>query len=267
MSVNWTSEQLDAIEAKGRAIVVSAAAGSGKTAVLVERIISRLTDSENPVPADRLLVVTFTNAAAAEMRERIVASLTKLTEANPADAFLSNQLLLVKKAQITTIDSFCIDLLRKNFVTAELPPDFKIADPTENDVMRAEVLEEVLADMYDDEIYAESFFALLEAYTNSKANDEGFREMIDGLYLYAMSLPNPEEWLMLAADAFGKETPFQETWWCKILLEEVRLTLEKIMLEYEAMMALAAEDGLADYAAFLQTEKQQYANIVHEETY
>ncbi len=267
MATKWTESQADAIASRNQNLLLSAAAGSGKTAVLVARIIARLTDENNPIDADRLLVVTFTNAAAAEMRERIVGNLTKLSEENPYDGFLANQLTLVKKAQITTIDSFCINLLRRNFVAAELSPDFKIADTTENDVLRAEVLDEVLAEMYDDTEYAESFFALLEAYTNSKANDKGFREMLDGLYHFAMSLPNPDEWLTLAADEFGKNTPFSETIWCRAAVEEAKLALEKIIVEYESMISLVHKDKLEAYEAFLITEKEQFEKIAEAESY
>ena len=201
MANKWTKEQSAAIESKNQNLLVSAAAGSGKTAVLVERIITRLTDRENRTDADRLLVVTFTNAAAAEMRERIIAALTAIADENPDDPFFAEQLLLVKKAQITTIDAFCIDLLRRNFVAADLPPDFRIADPTENAVMRDTVLDEVLTGMYDDEMFSESFFLLLESYANAKANDKMFRELVHALFQFATSLPDPKAWLTEAAEA------------------------------------------------------------------
>ncbi len=261
MANRWTAEQSAAIASRNQNLLLSAAAGSGKTAVLVQRIISRLTDSEKPVAADRLLVVTFTNAAAAEMKERIVASLTSLSEQNPQDAFLADQLLLIKKAQITTIDSFCIDLLRKNFVRADLPPDFKIADPTENAVMRAEVLDEVLTELYDDGQYAASFFELLESYANAKANDRGFRELIDSIYLFSESLPNPKEWLLRAADDFGINRPFSETVWCKAILEEVRTAIDHSISDYNVMISLAQEDALTDCVNLFLEERKMLEEI------
>ncbi len=260
MATKWTTEQSAAIAARDRNLLLSAAAGSGKTAVLVQRIISRLTDETNPVAADRLLVVTFTNAAAAEMRERIINSLTKLTEQNPLDTFLANQLLLVKKAQITTIDSFCIDTLRKQFVAAELAPDFKIADPTENEVIRAEVMDEVLTEMYDDPEYAESFLALLESYANSKANDRTFRETVDALYLFSVSLPNPESWLRCAVEHYNGEVAFEDTLWYKTIMDVVRMELEKCADDYKTCINLMEADGFDRYADLLKEEAQKIAD-------
>lgn len=267
MTKRWTEEQASAITSKNQNLLLSAAAGSGKTAVLVARIIARLTDEEHPIPADRLLVVTFTNAAAAEMRERIMASLTALTEQKPDDAFLANQLSLVKKAQITTIDAFCIALLRQNFVAADLSPDFRIADPTESAVLRSEVLEDVLTEMYEDDTFSESFLALLEAYTNAKANDKNFREMLDGLYHFAVSLPDPEGWLTHAADRFGMTVPFCETMWYRAVVDEAKLALEKIVLECETLISLSAADGLDSYVLFFKEQQTAIGAITKKDTY
>ena len=127
MAFNPTSEQRDAVNAEG-SVLVSAAAGSGKTAVLVERVIRLLTDKQKPVGADRLLIVTFTNAAAAEMRTRIEKRLDDECRANPDDIGLLKQRQLISSAKICTIDSFCIDLVRENFETAGVSPDFKISE-------------------------------------------------------------------------------------------------------------------------------------------
>lgn len=267
MANSWTKEQQAAIESNHQNLLLSAAAGSGKTAVLVGRIIARLTDRTAPIAADRLLVVTFTNAAAAEMRERIISALTALAEENPEDSFLANQLLLIKKAQITTIDSFCIDLLRRNFVAANLPPDFRIADPTENAVMRDEVLDEVLTEMYDDETYAGDFFELLESYANAKANDKAFRELIHSLFLFAMSLPNPKEWLMQAAEAFRENENFEDTVWCRFVLKEAKAELFKCVSEYDLMIALTGQDGLSRYQSILMEERELCQKAAMQETY
>ncbi|MBO5929753.1 MAG: helicase-exonuclease AddAB subunit AddA, partial [Clostridia bacterium] len=267
MATNWTEEQSAAIASREQNLLVSAAAGSGKTAVLVGRIISRLTDDKNPIAADRLLVVTFTNAAAAEMRERILNALTSLTEEHPENAFLANQLLLVKKAQITTIDSFCIDLLRQNFVAANLSPDFRIADPTENNVLRDEILDEVLTEFYDDAEYAEDFFKLLEAYANAKANDKAFRELVHSLFQFVMSLPNPTEWLETAAEQFQLAGSFEESPWCKAVQEETKQELYKCVLEYNTMIYLASQDGFSAYEALLRDEQQQFIKAMEQDTY
>jgi len=251
----WTEEQRAAILSKNQNLLLSAAAGSGKTAVLVERIITRLTDESAPVDADKLLVVTFTNAAAAEMRERIIVSLTALIEKHPENAFLANQLLLIKKAQITTIDAFCIDLLRRNFVAANLSPDFKIADPTENAVLCDEVLDEVLTDMYDDAEFAEDFFSVLESYANAKANDKMFRELVHSLFSFAMSLPNPKEWLISSAEAFSKAYDFEQTAWCKAVIAETKTELMRAVSEYDTLVYLAEQDGLTAYHTLLLEER------------
>lgn len=267
MSNKWTKEQKAAIESKNQNLLVSAAAGSGKTAVLVERIITRLTDRENRTDADRLLVVTFTNAAAAEMRERIIAALTAIADENPDDPFFAEQLLLVKKAQITTIDAFCIDLLRRNFVAADLPPDFRIADPTENAVMRDTVLDEVLTGMYDDEMFSESFFLLLESYANAKANDKMFRELVHALFQFATSLPDPKAWLTEAAEAFKTGEDFEATPWCAWVLAEAKAELERCISDYDYMIALAKGGGITEYCQFLTDEQKQFFTALAQQTY
>ena len=127
--VNWTDEQKDAIYEKGSNILVAAAAGSGKTAVLVERIINKIITDK--IDIDRLLVVTFTNAAASEMRERVLDAIYKKLEDNPEDENLQRQITLLNKASICTIDSFCLEVVRNNFYELEnLSPNFRIADTT-----------------------------------------------------------------------------------------------------------------------------------------
>ena len=148
MGMSWTPEQKQVIELRGRNILVSAAAGSGKTAVLVQRIINIITDREKPVDIDRLLIVTFTNAAAAEMRERIGAAIERALEENPQNEHLMRQLTLIHNAQITTIDSFCLFGLRNQFHTIGLDPGFRIAEEGELKLLRADVLGAVIEDAY-----------------------------------------------------------------------------------------------------------------------
>ena len=126
MGVTWTEEQQKVIDLRDRNILVSAAAGSGKTAVLVERIITMLTDQERPVSVDRLLIVTFTEAAAAEMKERIRAAIEKKAEERPEDEHLRRQATLIHHAQITTIHSFCLSVIRDHFHVIDLDPGFRI---------------------------------------------------------------------------------------------------------------------------------------------
>ena len=139
MSVKWTEEQEKVIQLRNRSLLVSAAAGSGKTAVLVQRIISMVMDEVHPLDIDRLLVVTFTNAAAAEMRERVGTAIEAALEKDPYNQHLQRQLTLVHNAQITTIDSFCIRILRDHFHKINLEPGFRIADEGELKLLREDV--------------------------------------------------------------------------------------------------------------------------------
>ena len=145
----WTKDQETAIHNRGGALLVSAAAGSGKTAVLVERVLTRLTDPDDPVDIDRLLLVTFTNAAAAEMRERIGRALGAAVASNPRDTRLRRQLFLVHRAKITTVHALCLSLAREQAAALGIAPDFRLMDEgTRGKILRAEVLEEVLDAAY-----------------------------------------------------------------------------------------------------------------------
>ena len=166
MAVKWTDEQKKVIEYRNRNILVSAAAGSGKTAVLVERIVKKITDKENPVDIDRILVVTFTKAAASEMKERIGVAINKLKEDNPEDLNLDRQMTLLHNAQITTIDSFCLFVVRNHFESINLEPNFRIADTGEIKLLEMDVLAEVFEKNYaKDE--PEAFLSLVD---ETKAN-------------------------------------------------------------------------------------------------
>lgn len=255
MSRKWTDEQAAAITSAGQNLLLSAAAGSGKTAVLVERIISRITDEKNPVDADRLLVVTFTNAAANEMRERILAALEDRILSNPQDKNLTRQLTLVKKAQITTIDSFCINVLRKYFVEADLSPDFSVADPTECKVMLEAALDDAINEMYDDAEFGANFLNLMESYANSKANDINFRELLVSLYYFSMSLPYPEEWLLMSAEKFNIGQNFKNCEYEEFLTKEIHAELSRCVSEYSIMAELAKLNNFASYESLILEEK------------
>ena len=145
----WTNEQLQAIETRRCNLLVAAAAGSGKTAVLVERIIRIITDEENPVDIDKLLVVTFTSAAASEMRERIAAAISKALEKTPNSKNLQRQLTLLGRANITTMHSFCLDVIKNYFYTIDLDPSFRIGDETEATLMKNKIIEELFEEYYE----------------------------------------------------------------------------------------------------------------------
>ena len=146
----WTPAQRAAIADRGGALLVSAAAGSGKTAVLTERAVRLITDPDHPVDADRLLIVTFTNAAAAELRARIGQALLRRSQAEPGNSALRRQRMLLQRAPICTIDAFCLDLLHKHFQALDIPPDFSPADPGSVETLRAAALSETLEHAYAD---------------------------------------------------------------------------------------------------------------------
>lgn len=171
--MEWTKEQQNVIDFRNRDILVSAAAGSGKTAVLVARIIQRILDPQNPVDIDRLLVVTFTKAAAAEMRERIGAAIEAECEKDPQNTHLRRQSALIHNAMITTIDSFCLFVVRNHFEEISLDPNFRIADEGEIRLLEQDVLEQVFEDNYARQ--EKTFLSLIDAYAG-KRNDHGVRE-------------------------------------------------------------------------------------------
>ena len=160
MSTAWTVEQKKVIDLRNRNILVSAAAGSGKTAVLVERIIRRITDETSPVDVDRMLIVTFTEAAASEMKERIGAAIEKQLEKRPGDARLEQQAALIHTAPITTIHSFCLSVIREHFHVIGIDPGFRIVEEGELKLLKQDVLDELLEEKYEEA--EESFFAFVK---------------------------------------------------------------------------------------------------------
>lgn len=199
MSVKWTSEQQKVIDLRNRNILVSAAAGSGKTAVLVERIIRRLTEDENPTDVDRLLIVTFTEAAAAEMKERIAAAIEKKLEERPGDTHLERQATLIHSAQITTIHSFCLSVIRDHFHVIGIDPGFRIAEEGELKLLKQDVLGELLEDCYASG--EEEFLDFTERFGSGKS-DKKIEEIILKMYEYSRSYPRPDRWLDQCVKAY-----------------------------------------------------------------
>ncbi len=205
----WTPEQQQVIRLRNRNLLVSAAAGSGKTAVLVERILKMITQTEHPVDVDRLLVVTFTRAAAAEMRERIGDALEQAleqiegSEQTEQSERLMNQATLLHSAQISTIDSFCKRVVEEHFHDIDLDPGFRVADEAELLLMRADVCERMLEDYYEEN--SPEFREFAEMYASGK-NDAALEEMIIKLYSFAESYPDPEGWLMQQQKEYREDT-------------------------------------------------------------
>ena len=246
-ATKWTNEQLQAIKTRRCNLLVAAAAGSGKTAVLVERIIRIITDEENPVDIDKLLVVTFTSAAASEMRERIAAAISKALEKSPNSKNLQRQLTLLSRANITTMHSFCLDVIKNYFYTIDLDPSFRIGDETEATLIKNEILEELFEEYYEED--NEEFKDLIEAYSGSK-DDLKLKEMILSLYRFSMSGPWPEQWLVEKAEDFNISTidDLDKSPWVKVLKDSLRVELEGFLNMYKkAINILNDTDGLEPY--------------------
>lgn len=199
----WTKDQQLAIDTHGKNLLVSAAAGSGKTAVLVERIIKTIMDDEHPVDIEKMVVVTFTNAAAAQMRERIGVALEAAMEENPGNARLSRQLAMLSIAPITTIDSFCLNLLRNHYMKLDLDPCFRVADQGEMGLLKNDVMDDLLEEQY--ELGDDNFYELVECF-GGKKDDGNLPELINKLYNCARSYPWPKEWLNECKEAVKVST-------------------------------------------------------------
>ncbi len=260
--MGWTEEQARAITEGRCNLLVSAAAGAGKTAVLVERIIRKITQAENPVDIDRLLVVTFTNAAAAEMRERIGAALSRVLEEAEGDGNLKvkknlqRQLTLLGKSNITTIHSFCLDVIRNNFHTIDLDPAFRIADDTEALLLQLEALEELIESKYEPENCTEDFLSLVECYGGSK-DDNKLMDLVLTIYDFVQSHPWPDIWLRDAIEAFNaaEDTDFGDTKWAEVLMKSISMELAGLQcLLEDTIKAAGREEGLSPYINTLQED-------------
>ena len=252
----WTKEQLDAITKRDCNLLVAAAAGSGKTAVLVERIIKKITDIKRPVDIDRLLVVTFTNAAATEMRERIAEALSKELEANPGSKVLQRQLTLLGKSSITTMHSFCLEVIRNNIQNLELDPDFRIANETECTLLKLEALDELLESVYENEALSEEFFELLECYGGNR-DDQAIADMILNLFEFVQSYPWPFQWLESMTEMFKLSDghDFLKTQWGKVVVKSTVIELAGVLEKLgRAIETARFAEGLEPYLPVLMEE-------------
>lgn len=199
----WTTKQQDAIDARNCNLLVSAAAGSGKTAVLIERIIQRVLDKDNPVDIDTIVVVTFTRAAAEEMKNRLGAAFENELKKNPGNRYLLKQISLLDNARITTIDSFCTYILRNYYNSIGLEPDFRVADEGELNLIREDVLQEILEEKFNQQDV--EFLDFVEAFAPGKSINK-ISELVLGLHRFSQSNPWPVEWLMECDSVFSTET-------------------------------------------------------------
>ena len=261
LSMKWTKEQQNVIDFRNRNILVSAAAGSGKTAVLVERIIKRITDEENPVDIDKLLVVTFTKAAAAEMRERIGNAIEKCLETDPENENLRKQQTLLHNAQITTIDSFCLFVVRNHFEEIGLEPNFRIADQGEIKLLEIDVLNEVFEQEYA--FPQDRFLDLVDAYSDKRSN-KAVKDMIAKIYSQSASNPWPKEWVTSLAQPYcvNDKDELLATDLMHGIFTYVKQILMDMPEQLEALKEMAlAEDGPQKYAETLTADLEAFEGL------
>ena len=257
-SPKWTQEQQNVIDSRGGNLLVAAAAGSGKTAVLVERIIQMILNSDLKIDIDKLLVVTFTNAAASEMRERIGDAISKKLDENPEDEHLQDQLVLLNKASITTIHSFCLEVIKSNFHKINLDPNFRIGDETECSLMKLEAIDETFDILYEQN--DEEFCYLVDCYAE-KRGDSNLQNLILSIYSFVMASPYPKVWLKESAEDFNitDDFDFATSKWAKAILETVKIQMEGI----EKSLCKAIEDvyGIDELVTFTDKLKIEYEKI------
>jgi ATP-dependent helicase/nuclease subunit A len=240
--MSWSKQQLLAIETRNKNLLVAAAAGSGKTSVLVERIISRILDKEQPIDVDKVLVVTFTNAAAAEMRGRIGSALNDALKKQPRSEHIQRQLALLNSSAISTIHAFCQNIVRQNFHLLDLDPQFRIAGQAEVTIMKTEVLEHLFEAKYAQG--DEAFLDLVEHYGDEQSDDSLY-QLVLGLYNFSQSHPWPARWLAGLSQEFALpgDATVDQTPWSKLIREKIILDLEQAGQQLDALCLEAGKSG------------------------
>ncbi len=253
--MKWTTDQQKAIDAREGTLLVSAAAGSGKTAVLVERVIQRICDSENPCDVENLLIVTFTNAAAAQMKEKIHAAIGKKIAENPSDRRLRRQQLMLPCANICTIDSFCIGLVRENFHALGISPDFALLDEGKLTILRSQAVNTVVDRMHEE--HSESFLILSELISDKK-DDSKLVDAILKLYNLSMAYPFPEKWLDSLAEAFETPVAAEESIWGKTIVSHAEQLINTCIADTEHCIEVLADepDLEAKYRPTFEADRQ-----------
>ena len=260
MGVNWTTDQRHAIECRKGSVLVSAAAGSGKTAVLVERVIRRLTDKDNPCSAEDLLIVTFTRAATAQMREKIGAAILKRLSEDPTDRHLRRQYMLLPFAKICTIDSFCNDLVRENFHALGISPDYSLLDNETAVIMKNDVCEAMLEREYEEDL--DGIFSELSDMMSSGSSDEDFAKLIIKMYDISTAYPFPDLWLDSLIGEYS-QPDINKSRWGGIIKKYVCDMLDYCVSSSRDMMtAMESDPIVADaYGAAVQSDINMYAEL------
>ena len=267
MGVSWTPEQKKVIDLRDRNILVSAAAGSGKTAVLVERIKERILDPDHPVDIDEMLVVTFTNAAAAQMRDRVGIAIENELLEHPGNLRFSQQLALVHNAQITTIDSFCLYVIRNHFHEIDLEPNFRIADEGELKLLKQDVMERLLEGKYQEA--DEDFLKVADIYASGR-NDNGLKELLLQLYEFAQSYPWPKDWLENSIKSYQirTESDFESSDAVRGMMAYLHHVLEGILQKMDQCLALCEDDdGPYMYEQTIYSDRTLVEGLLSGSTY
>ena len=260
MGVDWTTDQRHAIECRKGSVLVSAAAGSGKTAVLVERVIRRLTDKDNPCSAEDLLIVTFTRAATAQMREKIGAAILKRLSEDPTDRHLRRQYMLLPFAKICTIDSFCNDLVRENFHALGISPDYSLLDNETAVIMKNDVCKAMLERAYEED--SDGRFSELSDMMSSGSSDEDFAKLIIKMYDISTAYPFPDLWLDSLIGEYS-QPDINKSRWGGIIKKYVCDMLDYCVSSSRDMMtAMESDPIVADaYGAAVQSDINMYAEL------
>ena len=267
MAVKWTAEQQKVIDTRDRNLLVSAAAGSGKTAVLVERILAMVKDPVRPIDIDQLLVVTFTRAAAGEMKERIGRALQQSLEENPENEHLQRQQTLLHHAQISTIHGFCSYVIKNYFQMIDLDPVYRMADEGEIRLMKSDVIQKVMEERFAEKDPA--FTRFVESYAAGK-QDDGLDALVLKLYEFSMSYPWPEQWLEECRAAYQIDSPeaVQKSIWVQVLMAEAKKRLSSILEGIEENRKTAVSPGgpyLYDEA--LASDQQMVEELIETESF
>lgn len=269
MSVNYTESQREAIENRGGALLVAAAAGSGKTKVLVERLLKSVTDQSNPVDIDRFLIITYTKAAAAELRSRILDEINERLSAEPENRQLRRQLPLVYKAPISTIHSFCSSVLRENAQLLKISPDFRVMESDESDMLMQKALEDVLDSRYEK---PDSDFLLLIDTMAAGRDDSKLPPLVMEFYSKLKSHPYPEKWAnekLKEMEESVKASDVSETPWGKIVLSQAKSTTDYWLEVFEdTVKSLSCDAAMcaAYHDSFIETESslKRFRNALNE---
>ena len=265
--MNYTKDQEQAIFLRGKNIMVSAGAGAGKTRVLVSRMAELIMDKEHPIEADRFLVMTFTNAAAAEMKERIGTELEERLEKDPDNLYLRKQIRKIRQADISTIHSFCNHLIRTHYNELAIDPSFRIGEEGELFLLRQQAVEQVLEEAYASG--RESFLQFVEAYAPGK-NDTVLEEMIEDLYHFSRSFPNADGWFektgkeaVILAGKDGWDTSTAVT----LLLSKAQKESLQIQEELYQLLESVTEDAPEKYTGLLQEIKEYITSLTQAKDY